>query len=89
MDWGRRTGLPLNPRKNPMTSKEVLEAALRILVAYTSGGEPDPTHVEIVEQALSPCPDLPPDELACRAIQGIRAALNASPEPPERSGMVA
>jgi hypothetical protein len=73
-----------------MTPKDVLvEAALRILVACTSGGRPDPADVEIVEQALAPCPDLPLDELACRAIRSMRAAVNASSEPPERSDMVA
>jgi len=51
-----------------MTTKELVETALRVLVAWNSGDELDPREVELLKAGFPSSAHLPLDELACQVI---------------------
>ena len=51
-----------------MSSNDLLEAALHVLVAWNTGNEPDPAEVEILRNAVPLADGMAIDELACQII---------------------
>jgi hypothetical protein len=52
-----------------MGSKQIVEAALRVLTAWTSGGRTNSSDIEILRQhALPGETEIPIDDLACRIV---------------------
>ncbi len=54
-----------------MAPNEMIEAATRVLGAFTRDCQPDPTDVETLKEALPLDAELEPDELACRIIRDL------------------
>ena len=51
-----------------MSSNELLEAALHVLVAWNGGEEPDRNELNALRQAVPSSDGMPIDELACQII---------------------
>jgi len=52
-----------------MDSQLLVEAALRVLIAWTTGRHPDPADEEILHRNVtSTWPDMPLDQLACEIV---------------------
>jgi hypothetical protein len=54
-----------------MTPKELVETALRVLVAWNSGNKPDPDEVDVLKAAFPSSANLDIDELACQVIHDL------------------
>ena len=52
-------------------AKELIETALRVLVAWVDGREPAAADINILKTARAGMAHLPPDELACRVIHDL------------------
>lgn len=58
-----------------MDSKELLETALRVLVAWNHRREPAPADLEVLRRALPECANIPADDLACLVIHTFSRKL--------------
>jgi len=58
-----------------MTSVELVETALHVLVAWNDGRKPAPADVEILKQAFPASAHLPVDELACQIIHELSGRI--------------
>jgi hypothetical protein len=54
-----------------MSSKELVETALHVLVAWTQGQEPVLADIEILRNAFPSSAHLPADDLACQVIHDL------------------
>ena len=54
-----------------MSSKELVETALHVLVAWNDGREPAPADVDILKKAFPTWAHLPIDELCCQIIHDL------------------
>ena len=66
-----------------MSSKELVETALRVLVAWTQGHDVASADVEILRRAFPSSAHLPEDELACQVIHDLSAIAFQDSEPEE------
>jgi hypothetical protein len=70
----------LEGHKGTMAARELVEAALRVLVAWNRGCEPAWTDVASVRNAFPASAELRDDELACRVIHALsRSAFDETP----------
>ncbi len=62
-----------------MSSRELVEAALHVLVAWNDGRTPPAADLEKLLRAYPSSGEVPPDELACRIIHELsgRAFLDS------------
>jgi hypothetical protein len=49
----------------------IIETALRVLVAWTSGVSPAPADLDVLRTAFPSLATLPSDELACRVVHDL------------------
>jgi hypothetical protein len=57
---------------DPTTSRELVETALRVLVAWNSWCEPSPLDTTTLKRAFPAWNHLPADELACKTFNALR-----------------
>jgi hypothetical protein len=60
-------------REATMSSKQLVETALRVLVAWSNRRTPDPADVLVLKAESPTSFQLPADELACEVINGLIA----------------
>ncbi len=67
-----------------MSSKDLVETALRVLVAWNDGQKPASPDVNILRRAFPSSAHWPIDELACQVIRDLSGTLHrdAKPDPP-------
>jgi hypothetical protein len=63
-----------------MSPEELTKAALRVLVAWTQGGDPASADVEILRTAFPSSAHLPADDLACQVIHDLSGRSVAESE---------
>jgi hypothetical protein len=61
--------------KDPLTPKQAVETALRVLVAWTDWRQPAERDLGILKIAFPFWADLPQDQLACHVIQSLSQAF--------------
>ncbi len=85
--------LIVNKRTERTSSKQLVETALHVLVAWNGGSDPARDDIEILKTAFPASAHLPIDELACQVIHDLsgRAFREAeqSPGPEHRMDEVA
>jgi hypothetical protein len=85
--------LVVNERTKRISSKQLVETALHVLVAWNGGSDPACDDIEILQNAFPASARLPANELACRMIHELsgRAFREAeqSPVPDQRMDEVA
>jgi len=59
-----------------MSSEELVETALHVLVAWTGGRKPVPADVNILRTAFPSLSRLPVDDLACYAIHHLSGRIS-------------
>lgn len=69
-----------------MSSHELLETALRVLVAWTGGNAPTSGDAEALLREYPASRGLPLDELACRIVHDLGARPLPKPVAPEKDG---
>ena len=83
--WSQRRKLPqvVNKRTKRISSKQLVETALHVLVAWNGGSDPAPDDIEILQNAFPASAHLPIDELACLVIHDLsgRAFREAEQSP--------
>ncbi len=64
-----------------MTSDlELVESALRILVAWTKGRKPEPSDVLVLREAFPSLAEVPNDELACQVVHDLSSRVSPKHE---------
>jgi hypothetical protein len=63
--------LKLEKTKKSMNPRELVETALRVLVAWTDGGKPASPDLDILKAVFPSFAHLPDDELACQVIHNL------------------
>jgi hypothetical protein len=58
-----------------MSCKELVETALRVLVAWNCAYQADPRDVEVLKAAFPSSSSLPVDELACQVIHDLSGRI--------------
>jgi hypothetical protein len=58
-------------RKRSMSPRELVETALRVLVAWTDGRKPAPADLNTLKEAFPSSAHLPDDDLACQVIHDL------------------
>ena len=72
----------------PHPAKELVETALRVLVAWIHGSTPNPPDVETLRIARPSVAHLPLDELACQVIHDLNAVGAEELTPDRNDGRV-
>jgi len=57
---------------DPATARELIETALRVLVAWNSRSQPSLTDLTKLQRAFPAWNHLPVDEMACQAFNALR-----------------
>ncbi len=53
------------------SDKELVDSALRILVAWTNGRKPAPADVAVLRDAFPSCSQMADDDLACQVVHDL------------------
>jgi hypothetical protein len=62
-----------------MSPKELVEIALRVLVAWADGHRPSSADLDILTEAFPSSANLPDDELACQVIHDLSGRAFGKP----------
>ena len=62
-----------------MNTREMVDTALRVLVAWTGGREPTSADLDILKRAFPSSAHLPDDELACQVIHDLNGTAFREP----------
>jgi hypothetical protein len=78
----------LEGRKGTMATRELVEAALRVLVAWNGGCDPPATDLVSVRNAFPASVKLSDDELACQVIHALsRSAFDETTGEDDSAGV--
>ena len=69
-----------------MSPNELIETALRVLVAWTHGCNPASADLDILKKAFPSSANLPDDELACQVIHDLSGRAFRKPAPRDEPG---
>jgi len=63
------------PETTQVSDRDLVETALRVLVAWNAGNQPSPADVVILRVAFPSIAHYPEDDLACRVIHDLSGRL--------------
>jgi hypothetical protein len=69
-----------------MSPNELVETALRVLVAWTHGCNPASADLDILKKVFPSSANLPDDELACQVIHDLSGRAFRKPAPRDEPG---
>jgi hypothetical protein len=68
-----RSKILKSPERRSMSSKELVETALRVLAAWIDGRRPAPADLSTLRNAFPSSAHLPDDDLACQVIHDLHS----------------